>query len=74
MTELASQLTAIRKLRPPKTFSSFLFDLKDAQRIDADIIFTIGINGLDELRRVDPHFSASELFYEDFAQQHRYRD
>lgn len=76
-TELARQLESLKQTSlPTGAQPSLLFDLKDAGKIDRDTIFMIGINGLEELRRIDHTFLSfySDVFQEDFANAHIYRD
>lgn len=40
--------------------SSFLFDSREAADQDLETIYSIGLNGIMELRILDPHFSAFE--------------
>ncbi|XP_029184672.2 HEAT repeat-containing protein 1-like isoform X2 [Acropora millepora] len=40
--------------------ASFLFDAKDAADIDNETVFSIGVNGLEELMTIEPAFSAFE--------------
>ena len=77
MSELASQLEALKPLSLPHgTQPSFLFDIKEASKIDKETIYTIGFNGLEELRRVDLNFLTfySDLFQESYANSHSCRD
>ena len=71
MTELFKQLSNIKGLSETVP-ASFLFDLKTAAKIDKDVIFTIGINGIEELRNEDSNFTTffSDLLEEKFANQH----
>ena len=71
MTELAKQLQNLRGLSEPVP-TSFLFDPKIAMKIDKDIIYTIGINGFEELRDLDSAFATffSDLLDEAFANEH----
>jgi hypothetical protein len=79
MTDLSRQLAQLRPTTtavPAGTSASLLFDVKEASKIDRETIFTIGINGLEELRREDPDLLVfySDLFQETFASSHHYRD
>ncbi|CAG9321753.1 unnamed protein product [Blepharisma stoltei] len=77
MTELSRQLEQLRQVTLPSgSQPSFLFDLKDASKIDRDTIFMIGMNGLEEIRRIDHTFLSfySDVFQEDFANAHLHRD
>lgn len=71
MTELSKQLLQLKSLSE-SVQSSFLFDPKTAAKIDKDIIFTIGMNGFEELRDEDDNFTLffSELFDESYAMSH----
>lgn len=71
MTELAKQLQQIRGLSESVP-ASFLFDPKTALKIDKDVVYTIGVNGFEELRSEFPEFTTfySELLDETFANQH----
>ena len=40
--------------------ASFLFDAKDAADIDNETVFSIGVNGFEELMTIEPAFSAFE--------------
>ena len=79
MTDLSRQLAQLKPTTtavPSGTSASLLFDIKEASKIDRETIFTIGINGLEELRREDPDLLVfyTDLFQETFASTHYYRD
>lgn len=67
MTELLKQLQSLKNSSTAPT--SFLFDPKTSARIDKDIIYTIGINGLEELQQIDDSLLLfhSDLFNESYA-------
>ncbi|KAG0355784.1 HEAT repeat-containing protein 1 [Gamsiella multidivaricata] len=46
--------------RAAKHRASFLFDSKQAADYDIDTIYSIGVNGIAELKQLDPKFSAFE--------------
>ncbi|XP_014287034.1 HEAT repeat-containing protein 1 [Halyomorpha halys] len=64
-TSLALQL---KKLQAPQTQlllhrkkkDSFLFDPKEAANFDRDDIYELGLSGLEELKKLNPNFSAFE--------------
>jgi U3 small nucleolar RNA-associated protein 10 len=70
MTELSKQLLGIKGWSDSGP-ASFLFDPKVAAKIDKDVIFTIGINGFEELRSKNSSFTTffSELLDEKFANE-----
>lgn len=74
MTDLLKQLQSLKTSSAQQ--ASFLFDLKTSARIDKDIIFTLGINGLEELQQVDDTLLLfhSELFTESFANSHCFQE
>lgn len=53
-TPQASLLTH-RKFKP-----SFLFDAKEAAKFDRDTLYELGLSGLEELKKLNPHFSIFE--------------
>ena len=70
MTDLFKQLQGLKSsVVASPTPVSFLFDAKTASKIDKDIIYTIGLNGLEELSAEEDSFLLfhSELFTESFA-------
>jgi U3 small nucleolar RNA-associated protein 10 len=71
MTDLQKQLQSLVEIRETSA-ASFLFDSKTASKIDKDVIFTIGLNGFEELRAEDDRFLLffSDLFEESFAFSH----
>ena len=60
MTELSRQLGHLRSVTAPlqsrvtKRKPSFLFDSKQAADIDLETIYVIGLEGFNELKRIDP--------------------
>ncbi|XP_014251720.1 HEAT repeat-containing protein 1 isoform X2 [Cimex lectularius] len=65
ITSLAAQL---KRLEAPQTNllihkkkkASFLFDSKEAARLDRDTFYEIGISGLEELKALNPNFASFE--------------
>lgn len=79
MTSLAKQLSLLARPQPALpsgTKASLLFDVKSAARIERDLIFSIGCNGLDELRQLDDALVLwySDLFEETYAEKHYARE
>ena len=79
MTSLAKQLSLLARPQPALpsgTKASLLFDVKSAARIERDLIFSIGCNGLDELRQLDDSLVLwySDLFEETYAEKHYTRE
>jgi hypothetical protein len=79
MTSLAKQLSLLARpqpVLPSGTKASLLFDVKSAARIERDLIFSIGSNGLDELRQLDDSLLMwySDLFEETYAERHYARE
>jgi hypothetical protein len=77
MSDLARQLRHLqRPTLAPKARASLLFDVLEAAKIDREIIYTIGINGLEELRSYDSSLCTfySDLFQEDQANRYVVRD
>ena len=49
--------------------SSFLFSIDQARKIDKEVIFAIGLNGVEELG-----MKKTSLFQESYASAHYYRE
>lgn len=67
MSQLAAQLNALagrvgrgKDARRVPRKPSFLFDAKQAAELDAATIYSIGLNGFAELRKIDERFAPFE--------------
>ncbi|XP_068676688.1 HEAT repeat-containing protein 1-like isoform X1 [Montipora foliosa] len=57
--QIPANLQSSAASKTPKK-ASFLFDAKDAADIDNETVFSIGVNGLEELMVIEPGFSSFE--------------